>query len=1446
MNKFFTRLLAVGAVLSFSAATSQAEPFKFAGSVVYPENAAGIWEFSADSYAPKLLAQKIYGNAGGFAVDDIYYVNRMEEMMGIEAFAKISYKIGTWEVYDNYTATINEMASTMAYDPIRDEAYGCFVNEERNGYEFVLWNYEYYARKKTICAIERKWNGCAFDSKGTLYAVECNGDLYTVDIRTGAQTLVGSTGLTSEFYSDCIIDPATDLMYWVVNTSAEQALYTVDLKTAAATKLYDLNNMEQICAMYIPQAEIPAGAPAKIYSISTSFSGTSLSGKVSFSMPSSTVGGETLTGDLHYTVKANGKVVAEGDAAPGTRVNSEVTLETADSYNFTVVTSNAEGTSAVQKTKKFVGPDVPKAPGSLIAKWADGVTSLQWGSVSSSGVNGGTVNYSKATYTVVRKPDGKVIVKDQDASTRTATDELPVPEDKRVEYWYEITATVEGLTSEAKSSAKITLGPVEPAWSEDFATSASISGWTIVNGNNDSYKWAYNSSGYVALEGSSSASSGLVHDDWLIAPPVRLEGGKTYPVSIDARCYHASCPDKFEIKAGSSASAETLTVEVLGETTVDGTAFTTYSGEFTPETDGLYYIGIHGISAAPCYRLSVDNFSVGTGVATKSPAAPAEFAVTAPTDGTIEATISFNLPLTDIGGTALAADALTKVTITRDGEEIHTSTENLTPGAKIEYTDNAEKGLTAGTHVYTATAYNSFGAGNAARLEKFVGAGRPAAPASATMIETDGNGKVKITWDAVSTDADGNTLAAGAVTYRVMNRAMETIAEGLTTTELEYQAVEAGTQGFVQFGVYAVTAGGESEKFAATAYKPVGKALDTPWTESFANQTVHDQWGYNFIKGSEPWSFFNSDWGFTPYDNDNGFAYFEAYGTYTALVTPKIDLAGLYNPSLSYYIYNYRSDSSGDNTNELAVEIDNGDGTGFRALYACTYAESGPANQWNKVAVDLSEYDGQTIVLRFVPRNANYGFYTIDKISLASHFNYNLAAEKLEAPGVADVDKEFELKFTYANLGENDINNYYVELWRGDKLIESRDGKRIAPDERVTVTFAQTLGVTDSPAAEYHAAVNYGADEYTTDDATEAATVGVAAAIVPAVTDLNASGATGKIVLTWSAPDTGSAAPAPVTESFESADSWSVNVEGWKFVDADAAPFGGVQTASFPFNGKTFAWGVVDRSWFDNNGKTEEAYLWDTHSGNKYIMSGYAMKGGSNIQVDDWAITPRLYDEAQAVTFYAKSFSQDYIETFDVLYSTGTTDTEAFELLGSVARVPNSWTQYRYMLPKGAKYFAIRSRSYDKYMLFIDDVNFVPAEGAPQELTISGYNVYRNGVKINSELVAGTTYTDSEVTDGTGKYFVTTVYDKGESQPSNVVSPAFSGISATADATIGINGGTGNINVTAAAGTTVTVAALDGRVIARLTTESAVTAIPAQTGMYIVTAGNRTAKVVVR
>ena len=1421
-------------------AQSQSEGVNICGSVVYPTNVIGMWSYSTDSWKPVELAKVIYATGGGLAAKDYYYCNTYREMMGFEEIKTYAYRMSDWAEYDAFTGKIEYVATTMAYNKDRDEAFGCFINAERNGYNFVKWNYERYAPQRVICAIERPWSGCAFSSDGTLYAIERNGDLYTVDTATGAMTKVGSTGVSSPYMGDAIIDPATDTMYWSVTSDTDFGLYAVDIKAATARKLYNLENEEQICGMFIPEKAYSDDVPAAVSSISTNFSGSSLSGTIRFSMPRYTKGPSGAQTrlpddvDLTYTLKANGKVIATATALPGATVSVPVEMAVADSYNFVVTTANAAGESPEKNAKKFVGPDTPQAPTTFAISLSGDDIKLQWRSPSSTGVNGGNVEYSKATYTVVRHPDGKVLV-DNEAVT-TYTDKIDMPA-TRTDYYYTLVATVNGLSSVSVKSDVLSFGPITPPYEGSFASAVSLAGWTLLGNGEDPSKWAY-----YAYDKALRAYGSTGFDDWAISPAINVVKGSVYPFAIDVKT-STSYEEKFEVCWGTEPTAEAMVNTVVPEKTLKSSTVTTFTGDIAAGESGRIYVGIHAKTEGRSSAIMVCSYSVGEGMSTGAPASVTDLTVTSPVDGTCEAVVSFKAPLTDMGGNALEGEsALTAVEISRDGNVIATVTEGLVSTEPIVYTDK-DAALTPGTHKYSVVAVNALGRGVAVEAEVLVGARKPVAPASAVMIEDGNTGRVIISWEPVTTDIEGNVFKPEAVRYRVVDRSKNTVADNVTGTSVSVQAVEEGEQAFAQFGVYAVTAGGESDNLAATAYKPVGKPYETPWSESFAGRSVSSIFGYNYLVGNEPWQFVStSDWGIAPQDGDGGFAYFECYGTYTALVTGKISLEGVYNPALTYYTFNYAM-ASGTPTNALEIQVDEGDGRGFVKVQSDVVAETGEQSQWNKVVVSLADYEGKSVVLRIVPTDAKLAFYTLDNLRVASYVETNLTASRISAPGVVETGKEFEVEVTVVNTGEQSVGSYTVELQRNGVTVDFKDCERIEPANSKTVTFTQTLNAVDGDAALYKAVIFSSFDLLDSDNETEEARVGIVAPAVPAISDLRAVHDGSDIVLAWTRPDETKAPAEAYTEGFEAAESWSEVVNGWKFIDADKAPVGGINTPNFPITGMC-SWSVADRLWSGFEASTD-ADRWNAHQGSKYICSEYVQRGNTAVQSDDWAISPRLYGGPQALGLYAKSFDPNYLESFEVLYSENSTNIDEFKSIETVIDVPNAWTNYRFMLPDGARYFAIRSRSADKFFLFIDDVTYIPAEGTSAAIALQGYNVYRNGNKLNDALVADPSFTDRGVAaDRTYTYYVTAVYDKGESRRSNEATVLVSGIGEIDASAVRIVARDGAITVSGFAGS-VAVYAVDGRAVACVKSDGTVS-IPVSTGIYLVNVGGKTVKVIVK
>ena len=121
---------------------------------------------------------------------------------------------------------------------------------------------------------------------------------------------------------------------------------------------------------------------------------------------------------------------------------------------------------------------------------------------------------------------------------------------------------------------------------------------------------------------------------------------------------------------------------------------------------------------------------------------------------------------------------------------------------------------------------------------------------------------------------------------------------------------------------------------------------------------------------------------------------------------------------------------------------------------------------------------------------------------------------------------------------------------------------------------------------------------------------------------------------------------------------------------------------------------------------------------------------------------------------------------------------------------------------------------------FLDDITYTPAVPG-----ILGYNIYRNGTKLNPEPVSSTRYSVS-LTNGHNDIYVTVVYENGESAPSNYFSVDYSGNEATA------------IHAVAFDANSMSVYTAAGQYVGNR--------LPATKGTYVVRLNGKTQKVVVK
>lgn len=1421
----------------------------FADGMTQDNNTRGIYKLpKAAGQDFSLVALHEDGCNTGFASDGVYYVTNYIDY-GFLAFITLSaYDLTTGELLGEGSGQIDQVLVDCAVDPTTGTVYSIGYNSEGSGLQLAkvtpsITDGAVQFAVEPIAALDGfGWNSIACDPTGQLYAItytsEGEGDNFTVtssslcklDKTTGAITTVGLTGLTPTYLSSSEIDPKSGRMFWTLSTDAEGFLAEVNLQTGAATKLFDFALNEEVQGLTIPAPAAEEKAPAAVTDLAASFPEGALTGTVSFTAPTTLFDGTAASGALTYEVLANGTSVATGSTSFGATVSAPVTVESAGNYTFTVTVRNEVGKSPIQKVKTFVGNGIPEAPAATL-EYTGGKMNLTWTAVTTS-ADGGYINPAEVTYTVTRFPGETAVATD----TKSTSFSEPIAEPENItSYYYTVVAKYADAVSEAGKSNAVVLGSIVPPYEQAFDTEDGLDGFTVIDANDDGRQWSL----YLSEDGGAARmtyNSSMAMDDWLMTPPLQLEAGKVYQLSFESYAYGTSFPERLEVKMGTSNTVDAMTTTLVEPLDITSSVPQQVVVYLAPKTSGKHFVGFHGISDADQFYLYLDNIKVGAATSADAPGEATNLKVVSDPNGDLKATVSFNAPSTTIGGGTLSS--LTKVELSRDGELINTFNSPAV-GAALSFVDTPAEG---GNHTYTIVGYNNEGQGKPANITAFVGVDAPAAPESATIVETANEGEVTVSWSPVTTDRNGNVINPALITYIIAERgssSWEPLIEGLTGTSHTFRAVEEGAeQIFAQYAVFASTSGGVGSG-AITDMIPVGSAYEGMAESLPDGEPTHILGITTPAESSADWGIFDDsyfDGEPTSQDGDNGFIgmrgqYLDDAGS---LFTGKVSLAGLVEPSFSFYTYNIVGENGESDTNIIEVEVKELGGE-YTSVFNKTVVEiCGPEEGWGKATVNLSAYAGKTIQVQITATITSFAYVFFDNLKIGSTVDNDLMAGTITAPANVQTGETYPVDVTVSNEGSKDAAPFTVDLFADGEKVDTKSCEALASGSSTHVVFERTMHALATEPVELYAVVNAAADDIADNNTTKTISVAPKVSTLPAPTELKAEAANSGVQLTWSEPNLEGGIGTVVTESFEDGESFAQEFEDWTFVDVDNSPVGGFQGLEIP--GISTGTDLVSFFVFDS---TPEQFneTFAAHSGSKYLAAMFRYDDGTT---DDWAISPVLDGSAQTVSFYARSYSGSYPEKIEILYSTGSINPEDFVAVKTVATVPADWTLYEAELPAGAMHFAIRSCATGSFMLMIDDVTFTSGSQTA-DLSLLGYNVYRNGVKLNAEPVEESSLLDLEgLADH--KYQVTALYEgRGESAGSNEAS-VNQGI---ADITDGLSIATdkGLILVNGADDKLVTVTAVDGRVIYSAKGNASVSVA---TGIYVVKAGKTVAKVLVK
>lgn len=1016
-----------------------------------------------------------------------------------------------------------------------------------------------------------------------------------------------------------------------------------------------------------------------------------------------------------------------------------------------------------------------------------------------------------------------------------------------VQDFYEIipaTAAGDGLAE----SAEVMI--IQPAYENNFDKKDDMTGFTILNPDMGTYTWGFQNQAARAYPGDTD------HDDYLVSPPIYMEGGMFYKINFITYVGNSTGnTDHIELLLGDKPEVESLTTKVIKpyNVTAPRTSPVLLKEWFSVPESGVYYLAWHVTGTVKQQsEVFIDNIMISEALEPTRPNGVTDLTITPDPEGALTATVTFNLPKVDLAGNDIDGK-IYRVHIYRDGSMIKDQY-TLNPGDPYTYED---KNIPTGAHLYTVICDSkSKSPGREIDDVAWVGINRPD---HVTFVEAVENpekyGEVKITWGAPENDYEGFKLNTSDITYKV-GRLVYDMKTG-ETSEVVYEEAFTGTeytvpqvfndpekQDFCRFLVQPSTSAGKSPTTMLSKFVSVGKPYATPVKESFVQMLPKIAIMTERTGDGSP-----AQWGFNtknpvtlvePVDGDKGLALMEVMFREggSRMYTGRINL-DVNDPVVTFYVYN-QSDDTRTDANTLAIEVREGNGEFVLVEKRSIDEWANGKRGWQKASVDLSAYAGKIIYLGFNAQSNIFVFTHLDAIRVGSPVENDMTILSMAHPKVY-VGVDHEITVEVANMGSKTATNKAVKLMLDGNEVAVSEITSLEPGATTEVKFTQTIGTDGIGNHRYSAEVDTTGDEEPFNNSISGEPFTVLANDYPGVENLTATPDKESVKLEWQGPELPTEA-VETCDDLEQYESWSTMETGvgdWTLIDMDHGAVGGFQSVELPnvpmYSEQSFY--IFDSSMdpFPND-KNYRA-----RSGNKMFASMFNTGGE---WTRDILVSPRLCGKEQTIKFWARGHSDDYRENFTVTYSTtGNKQADLVNRFEQVQKLGGEWTEFTYTLPEGTTYFAIEHYSYGGYFLFVDDITFTP-EGV-ESLKRTGFNVYREGERVNTTPLAEATWSDMEPSVGTTTYGVSAVYDRGESPVKNI-DVVYTGLDNIygRDITIGVDGN--DIVIEGAEGLNVAVVTTTGMTLASRKATETTTRIPVGTGVYLVKAGSVTAKVAVK
>ena len=887
----------------------------------------------------------------------------------------------------------------------------------------------------------------------------------------------------------------------------------------------------------------------------------------------------------------------------------------------------------------------------------------------------------------------------------------------------------------------------------DFSSSDAMEAFGVIDANGDGVAWEWYQNGYASVSYNSLEQA----DDYIVTMPIDMQAGKTYIISADISAqspYYV--PESFEIVVGDQPTADALTTVIVPETDVYQIEPLTYTGTFTCEADGQYYVAVHGVSAPDMFRLNLYTFSITQELTATSLRAP-RLSVQPDPYGLDKAVVTLTAPTLTMDGSKVTEN-IQKIVIYRNGVAYKTLQDVVPGDIKVFTEENIH-----GAYNYMAVAFDQEGSHGQTteNIKVYVGLDVPSSPSNIIANETVEG--IKLSWDAVTTGANGGIIVPDEITYTVYSAHQEpgffggmewVIDEAVATTaetNIELPLDNSIEQTTGAFFIGASNALGESDVYGTLFC--VGQPYQMPFEEHFGQTFAYDTWIY-----------FSSDNVMAEYsnessDDDNSAIQFYSSvdGQYGYFQSGKIAMREG-NPTLIVDVK-----GTGAPKNRFIVKVIDANGK------SNTLTSVPVSDEFKTVKVSLADYASDPFVkIQLYCDLKGAGNIIFDNVKVTDLLEYNLTAA-LEAPKSVKAGETAKVNVIVKNQGERPAKDFTVKLLAGEtELINQKVTEDLTSFGTKTFAADFATSIFDNAGdVTLHAEVEYNLELDDEDNVAESViTIKQSSAAQPENVTAQKSG--NDVTISWTAPGTSS---EEVVEDFEDTDTFPAFSIGGIDENNRYGAFGnwtlydGNGIGVYGFNGISFDNSYVVQAWQVLNPEAispEFNSSYAPHSGSQYLISFCPVDESGAPAADHWVISPTLPGIAQTISFWYRTITDQYgAETFEVLYSTTDNKVESFTKLGNYSTTATDWTELSVNLPEGTTYFAIRHTAKDIFGLLIDDITYTRGGG-----DLTKFNVY-----VDRELYDDTTATSLVVKNTTAKSFaVSAVYANGqESQPVEVI-----------------------------------------------------------------------------